>query len=68
MQFGLLYEIEVPRPWTDTSVSDCFWEALELGGMLTHDGYTWGGVPADAGTTTARCPDVSGGRDGIVIG
>ena len=29
MKFGLLYEIEVPRPWGETSVSDCFWEALE---------------------------------------
>jgi hypothetical protein len=24
MKFGLLYEIEVARPWTDTSVADCF--------------------------------------------
>ena len=29
MKFGLLYEIEVPRPWTDDSVANCFWEALE---------------------------------------
>src|SRR5262245_11293852 len=29
MKFGLLYEIEVARPWTETSVADCFWEALE---------------------------------------
>ena len=28
MKFGLLYEIEVARPWTETSVSDCFWEIL----------------------------------------
>jgi hypothetical protein len=31
MKFGLLYEDQVARPWTDTSVSDCSWEAL--GGM-----------------------------------
>ncbi|MFQ5665375.1 MAG: LLM class flavin-dependent oxidoreductase [Candidatus Binatia bacterium] len=29
MKFGLLYEIEVARPWGETSVADCFWEALE---------------------------------------
>jgi len=29
MKFGLLYEIEVPRPWGETSVANCFWEALE---------------------------------------
>ena len=29
MKFGLLYEIEVPRPWTEDSVANCFWEALE---------------------------------------
>ena len=29
MKFGLLYEIEVPRPWGETSVADCFWEALD---------------------------------------
>jgi len=29
VKFGLLYEIEVPRPWTENSVANCFWEALE---------------------------------------
>jgi hypothetical protein len=29
MKFGLLYKIEVARPWAETSVVDCFWEALE---------------------------------------
>jgi alkanesulfonate monooxygenase SsuD/methylene tetrahydromethanopterin reductase-like flavin-dependent oxidoreductase (luciferase family) len=29
VKFALLYEIEVPRPWTETSVYDGFWEALE---------------------------------------
>jgi len=29
VKFGLLYEIEVPRPWTEDSVANCFWEALE---------------------------------------
>jgi len=28
MKFGLQYEIEVARPWTETSVSDCSWQAL----------------------------------------
>ena len=29
MRFHLLYEIECPRPWGETSIADCFWEALE---------------------------------------
>jgi alkanesulfonate monooxygenase SsuD/methylene tetrahydromethanopterin reductase-like flavin-dependent oxidoreductase (luciferase family) len=29
VKFGLLYEIEPMRPWGDTTVADCFWEALE---------------------------------------
>ena len=29
MKFGLLYEIEPMRPWTDTTVADCFWQSLE---------------------------------------
>jgi alkanesulfonate monooxygenase SsuD/methylene tetrahydromethanopterin reductase-like flavin-dependent oxidoreductase (luciferase family) len=29
MEFALLYEIQCPRPWEETSLYDCFWEALE---------------------------------------
>jgi len=29
MKFHLLYEIECPRPWGETSIYDGFWEALE---------------------------------------
>ncbi|MHB1785024.1 MAG: LLM class flavin-dependent oxidoreductase [Acidimicrobiales bacterium] len=29
MKFGLLDEIEVLRPWGETSQSDAFWEAIE---------------------------------------
>jgi len=40
MQFGLLYEIEVPRPWTETSVSDGFWEALEQVKVAEEVGFS----------------------------
>ncbi len=40
MKFGLLYEIEVARPWTDTSVADCFWEALEQVKVAEEVGFT----------------------------
>jgi len=40
MRFGLLYEIEVPRPWTETSVADCFWEALEQVKVAEEVGFT----------------------------
>ena len=40
MKFGLLYEIEVARPWTETSVADCFWEALEQVKVAEEVGFT----------------------------
>jgi alkanesulfonate monooxygenase SsuD/methylene tetrahydromethanopterin reductase-like flavin-dependent oxidoreductase (luciferase family) len=40
MKFGLLYEIEVGRPWTETSVADCFWEALEQVKVAEEVGFT----------------------------
>jgi alkanesulfonate monooxygenase SsuD/methylene tetrahydromethanopterin reductase-like flavin-dependent oxidoreductase (luciferase family) len=40
MKFGLLYEIEVARPWTETSVADCFWEALEQVKIAEEVGFT----------------------------
>ncbi len=40
MKFGLLYEIEVPRPWGETSVADCFWEALEQVKVAEEIGFT----------------------------
>lgn len=29
MKFHVLYEIERPRPWGETSILDCYWDALE---------------------------------------
>jgi alkanesulfonate monooxygenase SsuD/methylene tetrahydromethanopterin reductase-like flavin-dependent oxidoreductase (luciferase family) len=40
MKFGLLYEIEVPRPWTETSVANCFWEALEQVKVAERAGFS----------------------------
>src|SRR5262249_49864638 len=40
MKFGLLYEIEVPRPWTETSVADCYWKALEQMKLAKKVGFT----------------------------
>jgi len=40
MKFGLLYEIEVPRPWTETSVATCFWEALEQVKVAEQAGFS----------------------------
>ena len=40
MKFGLLYEIEVARPWGETSVSDCFWEALEQVKVAEQAGFS----------------------------
>jgi len=40
MKFGLLYEIEVPRPWTETSVANCFWEALEQVKVAEQAGFS----------------------------
>src|SRR5205809_866376 len=40
MKFGLLYEIEVARPWTETSVADCFWEALEQVKVAEQAGFS----------------------------
>jgi hypothetical protein len=44
MQFGLLYEIEGPCPWVDTSVIDCFWEALEQVNVADEVGFRMRGV------------------------
>ncbi len=29
MKFGLIYELQMPRPWDETSESDIYWQALE---------------------------------------
>ncbi len=29
MKFGLLYELQMPKPWTERSEYNCFWEAME---------------------------------------
>lgn len=39
MRFGLLYEIEVMRPWTERSVANCFWEALEQVKVAEEAGF-----------------------------
>ena len=43
MRFGLLYEMEMPRPWHDRSEYDIYWQALEqieLGDRLGFD-FVW---------------------------
>src|SRR5215510_7958086 len=40
MDFGLLYEIGVPRPWNDRSEYDAFWNALEQAKEADRLGYT----------------------------
>src|SRR3984957_18074214 len=43
MKFGLLYEMETPRPWTDRSEYNIYWQALEqieLADRLGFD-YVW---------------------------
>jgi hypothetical protein len=39
MRFHVLYEIECPRPWGETSISDCFWEALEQVKVAEEAGF-----------------------------
>ena len=39
MRFHLLYEIECPRPWGETSIQDCFWEALEQVKVAEEAGF-----------------------------
>jgi alkanesulfonate monooxygenase SsuD/methylene tetrahydromethanopterin reductase-like flavin-dependent oxidoreductase (luciferase family) len=39
MRFHLLYEIECPRPWGETSIQDCFWEALEQTKVAEEAGF-----------------------------
>jgi len=40
LKFGLLYEIEVARPWGETSVADTFWEALEQVRVAEEAGFS----------------------------
>ena len=39
MEFALLYEIEVPRPWGENSIYDAFWEALEQVKVAEEAGF-----------------------------
>ena len=39
MKFHVLYEIECPRPWGETSIYDCFWEALEQVKVAEEAGF-----------------------------
>lgn len=40
MDFGLLYELAVPKPWTATTESDAFWNALEQVREAEAKGFT----------------------------
>jgi len=40
MDFGLLYELGVPRPWTERSEYDAFWNALEQVKSAEKAGFT----------------------------
>lgn len=40
MQFGVLYEIEPMRPWSEDTVADCFWEALEQVKVAEEAGFS----------------------------
>ncbi|MGH9035258.1 MAG: LLM class flavin-dependent oxidoreductase [Acidimicrobiia bacterium] len=40
MDFGLIYELQVPRPWTDDSDSDVYWQAIEQIQEAERVGYT----------------------------
>jgi alkanesulfonate monooxygenase SsuD/methylene tetrahydromethanopterin reductase-like flavin-dependent oxidoreductase (luciferase family) len=40
MKFGLLYEIEPMRPWDESTVSDCFWQALEQTKVAEESGFS----------------------------
>ncbi len=43
MRFGLLYEMEMPRPWNERSEYNIYWQALEqieLGDRLGFD-FVW---------------------------
>lgn len=43
MRFGLLYEVEVMRPWTEHSQADAFWQAIEQVRVAEEVGfeYAW---------------------------
>lgn len=43
MKFGLLYELEMPRPWTKTKEREIFWEALDQIVLAEEMGfdYVW---------------------------
>jgi hypothetical protein len=53
MDFGLLFEMQVPKPWTPTSESDAFWnsiaqaKAAEQAGSCRHPRHVVGigGIP-----------------------
>jgi len=40
MDFGLLYELSVPRPWTPTAERDAFWAALRQVQLAEQVGFT----------------------------
>ncbi len=54
MKFGMLYEIETPRPWSALSEDNIYWQALaqiELADRIgaTHTLGSRRPIPAEAG-------------------
>lgn len=43
MQFGMMTQIQIPRPWTESSEREAYWNALEQGaaGEAAGFGYFW---------------------------
>jgi alkanesulfonate monooxygenase SsuD/methylene tetrahydromethanopterin reductase-like flavin-dependent oxidoreductase (luciferase family) len=42
MDFGLLFEMQVPKPWTATSESDAYWNSIEQLKAAEQAGFTHG--------------------------
>jgi alkanesulfonate monooxygenase SsuD/methylene tetrahydromethanopterin reductase-like flavin-dependent oxidoreductase (luciferase family) len=40
MDYGMLFEMQVPRPWTATSESDAYWQSLEQLRVAEQSGFT----------------------------
>ena len=38
MKFGMFYELQMPRPWTDTAEYDTLWEAVRQVQLRGGDG------------------------------
>ena len=40
MDFGLLYEMAIPRPWTATTEHDAYWNVVEQARLADQSGFT----------------------------